>query len=153
MSATTTLRRARELIAGGWTPGCWAGLCEDSSGKACEPSAEMVRLFTVEGALAVSASSASELLDAHRALDQVHHPITFAADEMLSSLPRAADGSFDKSRWAGDEVYRWLKLQQAAIKANETDLDTWLRRPHRQLADVLRLIDLAISRATAKEAA
>lgn len=146
MTAAATLRRARELIAGGWTPGCWARMCEDTDGRACEPSAEMVRLFTVAGALAVSARSADELLEAQRILDQVHHPLLFSADELLLELPPATGPDLQRVR-------SWLQLSGAAVKARETYLDEWLERPHRKLADVLKLFDLAISRASAREAA
>lgn len=145
MTVAGCLIRARQLLAGGWTRGSWARLCEDVAGHACEPTAEMVRLFTVEGALKVSGTEAEVLL-AWDVLSEVHAPLLYSADQLLGMLPISVEAS-------KNQVRNWLQLIAASRAANEIELDPWLERPQRQLAEVLKLFDLAISRATAREAA
>ena len=50
MSLVQTLRRARKVLAGGWSE----PFCRDAEGRHSVPEAEETTLFSVEGALELS---------------------------------------------------------------------------------------------------
>lgn len=137
------LRRARALLEGGWTHRVFANMCETRDRTACWFDAEMVAYFTVEGALQAATRDEQQLIEAWAVLKQVHAPLKFAADELLEVCAVASP----------NQVRAWLQLERASWAKKESDLDDWLERPHRVLGDVLKLFDLAISRASSWEAA
>lgn len=150
MSVVAVLRGARLLLSPGVAPIDGLNRCCDRNAWPCEWKSEEVVLFSVEGALkAAGCSTPDAVLEAWSVLEQVHAPMTFAADELLMGLPWKC-GEVDPS---DDQVRTYVQLVRAAAAAKETDLDFWLQRPNRRLPEVLKLFDLAISRATAREAA
>lgn len=148
MTAAAVLKKARSLLGDGIAPADALRRCADKDSWPCGWNAEEVVLFSVDGALkAAGAATPEDVLEAWRVLEQVHAPLSFAADELLGSMPKQAEGISD------EQVRAYVQLLRASAAAKETYLDWWLERPWRRLPEVLRLFDLAISRATAREAA
>jgi hypothetical protein len=155
MSVLNVLCGARHLLVAGLAPQHPLMKCCDRLARPVEWNAEEVVLFSVDGALKAASFATPDLvLEAWSVLEQVHAPVTFAADELLSQLPRAEDGKgVDIAKLTDDQVHTYVQLVRAAAAAKETNLDFWLQRPNRRLPEVIKLFDLAISRASAREAA
>jgi hypothetical protein len=152
MTATVTLKRARALLAGGWTNGAWGSGGTRADGTPCEWNDEGVLLFTVDGALRATTRDERELLDAWRQLELAHHPLMSQVEELLAALPRDSAGDVDAARISVEDVRRHTALCRAVEAAGETHLDEWLRAADRKAGDVLRLFDLAILRSPARAA-
>lgn len=142
MSALEVLRRARALLERGWSEPM-----SQVDGRWCFAPYPGQTRWCVGDALRVSAEAQGELLEAHELLDQVHHPTLVALEELGLRMPK------EPAAITTEMLRSYLQLVRAAELAKETDLDFWLRRPWRQVADVLRIFDLAILRASAREAA
>lgn len=141
MSAIDCLRRARELLAGGWVNGHPLELSQRADGTPCWSDDEGVSKFSVSGALRAAASNDDELLAAWSFLKQVTTPRWWAHDEFFT---RIEEPFSDETMRAG------LALTKAVV--GQPDLEAWLADPKRKLPEVLRQFDLATARA-AKEAA
>jgi hypothetical protein len=150
MTTTVTLKRARALLAGGWTNRAWVSGGTRADGTPCEWNDEGVSLFTVDGALRATTRDERELLDAWYLLELAHHPLMCQVEELLAALPRDAAGDVDAARISVEDVRRHAALCRAIEAAGETRLDEWLRAADRKAGDVLRLFDLAILRSPAR---
>lgn len=137
-----TLRRARGLVERGWSEPL-----SQVEGKWCFAPYPGQTKWSVEDALRVSATSTDELLEAREVLEQTHHPILYAAELYAAQLPK------EPGEVRNEQLREYAQIVRASVVAKETYLDFWLQRSWRTPADVLRLFDLAILRASAREAA
>jgi hypothetical protein len=134
MTLANTLRKARELLAGGWTE----PLCQDAEGRWCSAQDEGVVSLNVLEAL--EAAGREHVTEAWELLEQIALPATAAYN--------GAGDQLLKTNAAEDLE---LLVMSARLALGEgLHLDAWLQHPTRKLAHVLRLFDLAILRAGAR---
>lgn len=142
MTTADCLRRARELIAGGWSgPGALELFCRDSTGIVCKPTAEGITKFSVRGAL--QASAHGDMGAAYAAWDELARIATPAM--------HALDNFEHTEECAPEELAAFRALCVAS--EGQPDFEAWLEHPSRTVAHVLRCFDLAIHRAKRQEAA
>jgi hypothetical protein len=123
MTLVQGLKRARALIAGGWSE----PFSLDARGVQVPFDAEEVAKFTVVDALCV----AQVLPEGWVALEDVARP----AHAYFRELTHAA----------------WLRTAARAALVEGADLQQWIQTPGRKLAEVLRIFDVAILRASRKD--
>jgi hypothetical protein len=134
-SANYILKKARELVAGGWAgPEDFGGMCRDSNGKPCGEWDEGVAQFSVLGAIRLAGKNDMHgRVAAWRTLDQVVDFVGWSLEEFFA-------GSWQ------DNLQRALELTNALLTKGPHTED-WLSNPKRTLPEVLRMFDKAIARA------
>lgn len=137
MSVESCLRKARALIAAGWSE----PFSKDTSGRYCTVDAEGIAEFSVLDAIIASAENQDEDLEAVAALERVLCPGTCELDAFV----RRTDTAFATVVELGD----FVALSKSA--AREVTLEQWLEAPGRELKQVLAAFDRAILRAAARE--
>ena len=132
MSVLETLRRARELVAGGWNE----PMCRDAFGCWCTPNDECLVDFSVDGAVCAAATEAGDISGALAALRAVALPAS-------SAFEQVAERFLD----SGTEEDALVVVQVAGVAGSDGDLQGWLEAPGRKLEHVLAVFDKAVLRA------
>jgi hypothetical protein len=129
------MKRARELVASGWSEPFSA----ETSGAWCTRSAEGIARYCVVDALITTGAYP----DGWELLEAVVAPSHAELEHLVATV--SAENA------TPEVLRRFVQLCRAA--ALELDLQRWLELPNRRPAEVLRVFDVAILKFTSKEAA
>lgn len=133
-----TLRKARELIAAGWSE----PFPRDKDGRACCSMDDGLHTIDVDSAIRLAAPNDT-------VAEQVLELLEDVACPRLAALDRAAVAIDAGAEFTDAEV----AAIAAAAEPEWEGLFAWLEHPGRPLTHVLKLFDKALLRAKAQEAA